>query len=61
MAETAFLIERGEVKKSLRQTGIAFTIEDALKGLEGVGRDIEPAGSYYGGSIRIRARVSGPG
>ena len=61
MAETAFLIERREVKKSLRQTGIAFTIEDALKGLEGVGKDIEPAGSYYGGSIRIRARVSGPG
>jgi PmbA protein len=61
MAETAFLIEGGEIKKSLRQTGIAFTIENALKGLEGVGRDIEPVGSYYGGSIRIRARVSGPG
>ncbi|MCC6029959.1 MAG: TldD/PmbA family protein [Candidatus Korarchaeum sp.] len=61
MAETAFLIERGEIKKSLRQTGIAFTIEGALKGLEGVGKEVEPAGRYYGGSIRIRARVSGPG
>lgn len=61
MAETAFLIENGELTRSLRQTGIAFTLEELMKELHGVGRDIEPAGSYFGGSIRLRARVSGPG
>ena len=60
MAETAFLIEKGELTKSLRQTGIAFTLEELMK-LEGIGRDVEPVGHYLGGSIRLRARVSGPG
>lgn len=61
MAETAFLIENGELTKSLRQTGIAFTLEDLLRELDGVGRDLESVGSYFGGSIRVKARVSGPG
>ncbi|MCS7102351.1 MAG: TldD/PmbA family protein [Candidatus Korarchaeum sp.] len=61
MAETAFLIEKGEPTKSLRQTGIAFTLEGLMRELDGVGRDIESVGSYLGGSIRVRARVSGPG
>lgn len=62
MAETAFLIERGEITRSLRQTGVAFTLEeDLLKGIEGIGRDVESVGSYNGGSVRLKARVSGPG
>lgn len=61
MAETAFLIENGELTKSLRQTGIAFTLGELMRELEGVGRDVESVGSYFGGSIRLRARVSGPG
>ncbi|MEM2811277.1 MAG: metallopeptidase TldD-related protein, partial [Candidatus Korarchaeum sp.] len=61
MAETAFLIENGEPTRSLRQTSIAFTLEELMKELDGIGKDVASVGSYLGGSIRLKARVSGPG
>ncbi len=61
MAETSFLIENGEVTKSLRQTSMAFTLEGFLRNIEGIGDDIEAFSSFRGGSVRFRAKVAGPG
>ncbi|MCD6348942.1 MAG: hypothetical protein J7L91_04880, partial [Candidatus Korarchaeota archaeon] len=61
MAETAFLIENGEVTKSLRQTSIAFTLESFLKTIDGIGDDVEAFMGFKGGSVRVRAKVAGPG
>jgi len=59
LAETAFLIENGELKSSLRQTNIAFHLLDLLKP-EAIGKTLEVYGPFAGGSIRIRGKVAGP-
>ncbi len=61
MAETSFLIENGEVTKSLRQTSMAFTLGGFLKSIYGIGDDIEAFSNFKGGSIRFIAKVAGPG
>ncbi len=61
MAETSFLIENGEIAKSLRQTSMAFTLEEFLKSIDGIGDDIEAFSSFRGGSVRFKAKVAGPG
>ncbi len=61
LAETAFLIENGEITKSLRQTNMAFTLIDMLRSIDGVGDDIITVQSLRGGSIRFKAKVAGPG
>lgn len=61
MAETAFLIENGEITKSLRQTGMGFRLEDLLKSIDGVGDDVETVAGFKGGSIRAKIKVAGPG
>ncbi len=61
MAETSFLVENGEITKSLRQTSMAFTLGEFLRGIDGIGDDVEAFSSFKGGSVRIRAKVAGPG
>ncbi len=61
MAETAFLIENGEVTRSLRQTGMGFRLEDFLKNMDAVGDDVESLMGFRGGSVRARIKVAGPG
>ncbi len=61
MAETAFLIENGEVTKSLRQTSMGFRVEDFLKNMDAVGDDVETLMGFRGGSVRVRIKVAGPG
>lgn len=61
MAETAFLIEKGEITRSLRQTGMGFRLEDLLKSIDGVGDDVENVAGFKGGSIRAKIKVAGPG
>ncbi len=59
LAETAFLVENGEIRSSLRQTNVAFHLLDLLRP-EALGKDVEVYGPFAGGSLRIRGKVAGP-